>query len=122
MQPTIAICRRDHEVQRRGFQVGKREADRFLDQDVTAGVEGIDSTIGVVLVAVEDCDDVERLLFQHLAVIGVYLRDPKTLPDSCAQRSRDIAPRNHLDVAYVLLENRQVNDLCHRPEPDEPHA
>ena len=57
-----------------GLPLGHVDADRLLDVDVGAGLDGRDHRQGVPVVGRGDQDDVEVLLLEHLAVVAVGAR------------------------------------------------
>ena len=57
-----------------GLALGHVDADRLLHVDVGPGLDGGDHRQGVPVVGRGDQDDVEVLLLEHLAVVGVGAR------------------------------------------------
>ena len=87
-----------------GLALGHVDADRLLDVDVGARLDGRDHRQGVPVVGRGDQDDVQVLFLEHLAVVGVGARSLlRGLPvgDDLGGLGQhllvDVAQRNDLD-------------------------
>ena len=94
-----------------GLALDHVHADRLLDIDVGPGLDGGDHRQGVPVVGRGDQDDVEVLLLEHLAIVGVGARG----------LLRGLARGGHLGgIGEHLLVDVAERDDLDRSDLDEP--